>query len=524
MNDPARFTISLLLPVVLAVTWLNPFAPGPSPAVLPWLVSLACGAIALSILLFSSLQCVPKLASISWVVASLASAVIGLAQYFGNGDALSPWVNAVSIGEAFGNLRQRNQFASLTNIGLVALLLWGPPSKTMTSGVARTISIALPAAAGLLMVGNAASSSRTGLLELFAVVSMAVYWGALRHASVRRVIFTALLAYGAASIGLPWLAGFDPGSVGIFARLQDSGPACASRFTLWSNVVHLISLRQWLGWGWGELDYAHFITLYPGTRFCEILDNAHNLPLHLAVELGVPVASFACGCIAWLVWRGKPWRERDSGRQMAWGVLAVTGIHSLLEYPLWYGPFQIALGLCLWILCTPAQSSTSDSMASGESGPVGTTSAVRRSGHGRFALAILPVAALAFAAYAAWDYHRVSQIYLPTDQRSAYYRTHTLDKIRDSRLFQNQVHFAELTTTPLTVDNAARLNAMAHRLMSFSPEARVVVKLIESARILGRDDEAAFFETRFRSAYPEAHQQWLAQQSPDGSSIGHKMP
>ena len=44
----------------------------------------------------------------------------------------------------------------------------------------------------------------------------------------------------------------------------------------------------WLGWGWGELDYAHYATLYDGPRFCDILDNAHNLPLHLAVELGIP--------------------------------------------------------------------------------------------------------------------------------------------------------------------------------------------------------------------------------------------
>ena len=57
----------------------------------------------------------------------------------------------------------------------------------------------------------------------------------------------------------------------------------------------LIAQKPWLGWGWGELDYAHFITLYPGARFCDILDNAHNLPLHLAVELGVPLAVVLCG-------------------------------------------------------------------------------------------------------------------------------------------------------------------------------------------------------------------------------------
>jgi hypothetical protein len=106
--------------------------------------------------------------------------------------------------------------------------------------------------------------------------------------------------------------------------------------------------------------------------------------------------------------------------------------------------------------------------------------------------------------FAAWDYHRISQIYLPLEQRSAAYRDHTLEKIKSSWLFQNQVRFAELTITPLTRDNAERLNTLAHKVLHYSPEARVVEKLIESARVLGREDEALFFEERWRAAYPKA--------------------
>ena len=514
-----RFTI-----ILMVLPWLNPFAPGPAPAVLPWLVSLACGAIALLVILLPSLQGVPELTSRSWVVASLLSASIGLTQYFGIGDALSPWVNATSIGEAFANLRQRNQFASLMNIGLAALLWWAPPTRETTSSAARLFAMAQPAAAGLLMVANAASSSRTGLLEVFTIVLIAVYWGALRHVSRRRVIFTALVAYGASSICLPGLAGFDPGSVGIFARLQDGGPACASRLTLWSNVLHLISLKPWLGWGWDELDYAHFVTLYPGARFCEIADNAHNLPLHLAVELGVPFALLACGVVAWLVWCGKPWRERASRRQMAWAVMVVIGIHSLLEYPLWYGPFQIAVGLCIWILWTTSADCL-DSLPNSDNVRLHQINdAIPASTGLRWGVTFLAAAVLVTAGCAAWDYHRISQIYLPPAQRMAEYRTNTLEKIRDTWFFQNQVKFAELSTTTLTADNAAHMNSLAHQLLSFSPEARVVAKLIDSARILGRDEEAAFFELRFKAAYPEAYQQWLARPNLGGSGPRHKVP
>ncbi len=71
-------------------------------------------------------------------------------------------------------------------------------------------------------------------------------------------------------------------------------------------MLHLIAQKPWLGWGWGELDYAHYMTLFPGVRFCVLLDNAHNLPLHLAVELGVPVAALLCFAVLAWVWKARP--------------------------------------------------------------------------------------------------------------------------------------------------------------------------------------------------------------------------
>ena len=98
------------------------------------------------------------------------------------------------------------------------------------------------------------------------------------------------------------------------------------------------------------MDYAHFITLHDEPRFCDILDNAHNLPLHLAVELGVPAAIFVCGSFAAWVISQKPWAERDPGRQLAWSVMPIILLHSMLEYPLSYGPFLMAFVICVVIL------------------------------------------------------------------------------------------------------------------------------------------------------------------------------
>ena len=55
----------------------------------------------------------------AWLLVAGLSSGLGLLQYSGISDSFSPWVNTTVPGEAFANLRQRNQFASLTNIGLL---------------------------------------------------------------------------------------------------------------------------------------------------------------------------------------------------------------------------------------------------------------------------------------------------------------------------------------------------------------------------------------------------------------------
>jgi hypothetical protein len=305
-------------------------------------------------------------------------------------------------------------------------------------------------------------------------------------------------AYAIATFVLPWLAGLDPYSSGAWARLRTGDSLCAGRATLWSNVLHLIAQRPWTGWGWGELDYAHFITLYPGPRFCDILDNAHNLPLHIAVEFGLPTALGACASVIWLIWLGKPLGESDVNRRIAWGVLAVICLHSLLEYPLGYGPFQTAALLSLWQLYRSSTQTASRTQ------PTGLRHYVR----GVVGLAALTL--IAACAFSAWQYQLASQIYLPQDGRMVAYREDTLRKISDVSLYQDQVRFADLTTTDLEPQNAQVVHDLALDMLHFSPESRVVELAIESASLLGRQDEVDFYSVRYQAAFPDSYAKWLA--------------
>jgi O-antigen ligase len=526
----------------LAAPWLNPYAGGPSSSVTPWLFSAACvalvyaiqspaapnpivllGLLAVSVwtLLVSGLapDAMALLAAcllvfmaagtaaggsarpdfvqaiaLAWLLAATASTAVSLLQYFGVGDRLAPWVNPSVIGEAFANLRQRNQFASLTAIGM-ASLFW-----LSSRGLARWPAFA---AMAWLAVGNAATTSRTGLVQMLLLFLLACAWPTQRRG--RAMLWLAgLVTYAVAALALPWLLEFATGvSAGRLWERVAALDACSSRMALWSNVLQLIAQRPWLGWGWGNLDYAHFVTLYEGVRFCDILDNAHNLPLHLAVELGVPAALLICGGVLWAVGGARPWSEADPARQMAWAVLAVIGVHSLLEYPLWYGPFQIALGLCLGLLWPAAPHRQSDRNVRGTVGVRGAA----------LALAAGVIAACVFAA---WDYRRVSQIYLPPEARAPGYADDPLTKIRNSWLFRQQALFAELTITPLTRDNAQWTYDTASAMLRYSPEPRVIEKLLESASLLGRREEVLLNAARFRAAFPQAYAKWAQAQRAAG--------
>jgi O-antigen ligase len=478
--------------LMVTLPWLNPFAPGPSPATVPLIFCWVCvgGILGLCWGWFNSRTIsLGSALAWAWFISGLLSAMIGLCQYFGVAGGFSPWMNQVEMGQAFANLRQRNQFATLTSISLVALI-W----LAQTTRLARCQLWLSLVAAALLMAGNAASSSRTGLLQLSLLCILFALWRGWRNSAVRGVLLTSVTAYLLASLILPMLTGLELSEHGMIARLRSGEQSCGSRRILWSNVLHLIAQKPWFGWGGGELDYAHFMTLYPGPRFCEILDNAHNLPLHLAVELGIPLALAVCAGAGWIVWRARPWRETDPTRQMAWAVLAVIMLHSMLEYPLWYGPFQMAFGLCVWMLWPAPREPAMGSRPSSRAAP-----AIRL---------VVAAALLAAVAYAAWDYHRISQLYLASQARDPAYRDDTLEKVRGSWLFRNQVRFAELTTTALKRDNAQWTFDTATALLHYSPEPRVIEKVIESAVMLGRDDEALLHLVRYRAAFPEDYKKW----------------
>ena len=106
--------------LLLALPWLWPFTSGPTAATQPYLAGAALAALLL--LAWPRQRQAGWHALLDgWLLAALVSSAIALLQYFNLEAPLFPWVNQAQTGQAFGNLRQPNQLATLLVIGLLAL-------------------------------------------------------------------------------------------------------------------------------------------------------------------------------------------------------------------------------------------------------------------------------------------------------------------------------------------------------------------------------------------------------------------
>jgi O-antigen ligase len=431
--------------------------------------------------------------ALMWLAVALVSCVLALLQYLSVEQWFAPWISASTDGTAYANLRQRNQFATLCSMGLVALLY------LCQTGLLRAGQAWPWAAAAVLAAGTALSSSRTGALQWLLIGAAMLCWRGSLRAPVRWLCVGALGLYGLAVLVMPWFARWvgNP-ATGLWGRAQEAGEAGGSRLALYSNVIDLISQKPWLGWGWRELAYAHYSGVFD-VRFVELLDNAHNLPLHLAVELGLPYALLFCAAIAWWVLRNAPWAEVHPTRQLAWAVLMLLGVHSMVEYPLWYGPFLMTLGLCLGLL---------QPLKYKDSRPVTQVKPAQA------AIKFVAIGLLCLAAYLGFDYHRASQIYLDKAARSALYPGDApggaLGYAQQSWVFQRQARFAQLMTTPVTPQTAAQVLTLALDLVHYSPEPRVIEPLIEAATMLHFDDVAMYHLARYKAMYPQEYAAWSA--------------
>lgn len=298
------------------------------------------------------------------LLAATGNAVVSVIQIF-----LPDWADGTFIvsshnpGRAEGNLRQPNHLALLLLWGLVA---WVAAASTGRWFRLRWGWAASALSGAVLLLALVLSASRTGMLGL----ALFAIWGGLDRrlpAKLRAGMVASPLLYGCLWFAVLWWAENFGRFFGGQAHLAEADLS-SYRIAIWSDALQLIARNPWVGVGFGEFNFAW--TLSPNSARSPLLfDHCHNLPLQLLVELGIPLGGLVFGLLLLAFRQGqqRTWLVQGNDAvvgRACWMMVVMIGMHSMLEYPLWYAdcllPTAWAVGLSLRQSSPPIRSPSSN--------------------------------------------------------------------------------------------------------------------------------------------------------------------
>jgi O-antigen ligase len=445
----------------------------------------------------------------AWVVAGLLNLCIALIQVFAPQLADGDFIASSHLpGRAIGNLRQPNHLSSLllwSVIATVALVEWRE--------IRRRIGAVLIA---LFVFGVVLTASRTGVVG----VAVLALWGLLDR-RLSRAMRLALLAtplfYGLFWFAMAQWASLTQATFGGAERLAEVADTSA-RFSIWSNTLALLRDSPWTGVGFGEFNFAWTLTPFPG-RSTAFFDHTHNLPLHLLVEFGIPLGGAVMALLLWALWRAayNAWAipvevdgpDPSVGPRAAVLMVLMIGLHSQLEYPLWYAYFLLPTAWA-W------------GYALGGPGPgrPGTAAPAtsRRPGPWLGMAAVLIIVSTLFSVF---DYRRVSIIFTGGEESGPL--ADRIERGRRSVFFAHHADYAAVTSGLTPRDAAASFANTTHYLL----DGRLMVTWAEWLAAKGELDLARHLAGRvreFRTADADEFFQHCPKQAVPATGEGAALP
>ena len=255
---------------------------------------------------------------------------------------LHPWLNrSAAFPRQGGFLGQPNLCASLMISAMVCLVFLKPQEGEQS---AKPTPWRLLAMAVMLMAVYA-TSSRTGYLAVLLVSGLLFL---LRKRLQISWVWVALIVWQLLVIAL----GEVLANTGLISGqlIDDSRKAVQAsgthRLQILSDVWLLIQQHPLMGVGWRQLQVTEVLT--PGIM--EPVDHAHNLLLHIQVELGVLGTLSLLGFAAYWLFIKRPWQHANGPELAMVCVVMILGVHSMLEYPLWQALFLFMFGFAFSLL------------------------------------------------------------------------------------------------------------------------------------------------------------------------------
>lgn len=248
--------------------------------------------------------------------------------------------NAIPTLQSYGMLAQNNNFADLIALAMISLLFLG--EKKHFRPHLSVIGLFL----GLLLLSL--SGSRSSALYLMSIPLLSwllhkrqqetsTHSGRLLKLSLMLlptfVVIQLLLAkyLPQALVHTPMMRAIE---------IMNEHPH-SLRWQFWQTSLYLFQQAPFLGTGVGHMRWESYLlvtnsTANPAHIFFE---HAHNLFFNLLAEMGIFAFIIALGGL--LLWTRNLFREHAFQLEQWWmiAILSILGIHSMLEYPLWYSFF-----------------------------------------------------------------------------------------------------------------------------------------------------------------------------------------
>jgi len=287
--------------------------------------------------------------TLAWflLAGGLLNALIGLVQHYHVSTPFDFMVARKLIPMISGNLGQFNHYAAYVTLALASVAYLY--CRGNLQGALATVC------AALFLVVLALAGSRSTWLYLGALILLAVLLHRLRRddGSRRIVVFACWLLFGFISaqwlVTLPFMVP-DEGPLMMTSgeRLFHVASGAGRRLQLWGEAWQMFLGAPVFGAGYGQFAWHHFLHEASSGESAGpwVYSHAHNIVLQLMAETGIAGALIIIGAaLAWLA--GLRRVTFDPAWWWLLSLLAVIGIHSLLEYPLWYAYF---LGMAALLL------------------------------------------------------------------------------------------------------------------------------------------------------------------------------
>lgn len=281
------------------------------------------------------LQLLADVMATAMLIGALLEALSGAAQLAGQ--AHLPWLFPANGGGLRGNLAQPNNFGDYLWLGVASALYLRSRGWLGRNSTIASLLVLLPF--GVL------SGSRAMWLYAVGLPLFSIAWGWRSGDPTARTLrnWSAGALAGALCCQLLFSSGLIPFATDIVTsgqKLVNQGSYDPIRMALWRIAVDGFLENPWLGTGFGQYTryfHLHVLELMP-YRLPGLPEHAHNILLNLLAEMGLMAGLlFLVFIFRWSVGVARARRTPE-----LWWVAAIAlilGIHSNLEYPLWYGFF-----------------------------------------------------------------------------------------------------------------------------------------------------------------------------------------